>query len=326
MGHVIGTLGYMSPEALKGHEIDSTSDVFALGVVLYEMVTGLHPFQEKDATRRVQEIRGGVRWPEEPLVRSDVRALVEHMLAFEQTERATPTAVGAESRQILMGPQEPTAARPISSPKAPDAKPQPEETKSQRIKAGAVSDSKAILSAKKAADRIQPFVTEAQREADLHVDRPTWLMTGTLVGLAAASMFAVGIAVGRATKEDRLIVETVPAVRIDPEPPKPIEVVRSQPEPELARPEPRLPKFHTEKEAYVFGNRALEERRPDEAVLAFREALRLNPAYAQVHRRLGDALVALGDIEGAKASYKMYLALRPTADDAADVRRLLDEI
>jgi len=45
MGAVIGTLPYMSPEQLDGGKVDARSDIFSLGTVLYEMVTGKRAFQ-----------------------------------------------------------------------------------------------------------------------------------------------------------------------------------------------------------------------------------------------------------------------------------------
>lgn len=44
-GHQIGTLGYLSPEQIAGDRSDARSDVWALGVLLYEMVTGRLPFE-----------------------------------------------------------------------------------------------------------------------------------------------------------------------------------------------------------------------------------------------------------------------------------------
>ncbi len=44
-GMIIGSAGYLSPEQLRGEKADGRSDVFALGIVLHEMVTGSNPFQ-----------------------------------------------------------------------------------------------------------------------------------------------------------------------------------------------------------------------------------------------------------------------------------------
>ncbi|MBM73898.1 MAG: hypothetical protein CMK59_00750 [Proteobacteria bacterium] len=47
MGAMVGTASYISPEQIQGHEIDARADLYALGIVLYQMLTGEHPFQAK---------------------------------------------------------------------------------------------------------------------------------------------------------------------------------------------------------------------------------------------------------------------------------------
>ena len=60
-GHVAGTPYYMAPEQLQGKKVSAASDVYALGIIAYEMVTGRRPFNPEIAFQLIEMQQAGVQ-------------------------------------------------------------------------------------------------------------------------------------------------------------------------------------------------------------------------------------------------------------------------
>jgi serine/threonine protein kinase/tetratricopeptide (TPR) repeat protein len=89
-GVVLGTTAYMSPEQVRGHELDGRSDVWSLGCVFYEMLTGRAPFEEKNFGDLVVSILHGdppSLTDLAPEVPADVAVLVARALAKRREDR-----------------------------------------------------------------------------------------------------------------------------------------------------------------------------------------------------------------------------------------------
>ncbi len=53
---LVGTLAYMPPEVLRGQKATEAADLYAVGVLAYEMLTGRHPYETKDMSRLIQDV------------------------------------------------------------------------------------------------------------------------------------------------------------------------------------------------------------------------------------------------------------------------------
>ena len=88
-GLIVGTPAYMSPEQLRGREIDKRSDVWAFGAVLFEMISGHMVFGDEtvpDAIARI--IQGGPDWNLLPSgLPRKIRTLIEHCLRKDSHRR-----------------------------------------------------------------------------------------------------------------------------------------------------------------------------------------------------------------------------------------------
>ncbi|MGA3023310.1 MAG: protein kinase [Bryobacteraceae bacterium] len=90
-GRVVGTAAYMSPEQARGQEVDARSDQFSLGLILFELASGAHPFQRDNAAETMAAI---IREEPPPLpssVLAPLRWIVERCLAKNPADRYEST-------------------------------------------------------------------------------------------------------------------------------------------------------------------------------------------------------------------------------------------
>ena len=129
-GVVMGTAKYLSPEQVSGNPADAGSDIYALGIVLYEMLTGSPPFigdtELSTAVARLTAAPGSLR-DRRPDIPRSLEAVVLRSLArdpaarFQSAEemRASLLAVDSDNDEVT-----PPAGVAVAAPSARRAKPQ----------------------------------------------------------------------------------------------------------------------------------------------------------------------------------------------------------
>ena len=104
LGAVLGTPAYMSPEQITGAEVDHRSDIFSLGILLYEMITGVRPFSGQSHAELATAILRDVPHPVSdlrPAAPSELGRVVDRCL--EKNAQARFSSM-AEVRQALESP------------------------------------------------------------------------------------------------------------------------------------------------------------------------------------------------------------------------------
>ncbi len=184
VGQVVGTAKYLSPEQVEGGPLDARSDVYALGVVLYEMVCGRPPFDGDNATTTAV-----ARLTSQPLRPRQVRAGIPRVLEHEMMRAMARSpgdrhASAAELRSALehldlgrAGADDATVARDATTfspspslPRRPGAPPHP---------AGAPQAERRATA---------PRFAQSERR---------WLIPAALIVVVAATLGVVGLLLGR---------------------------------------------------------------------------------------------------------------------------------
>jgi serine/threonine protein kinase len=119
-GMLVGTVAYMSPEQVRGQKLDGRTDVFSMGVILYQLVSGNKPFQGEGPSQTLYKI---VTEPPPPLDISSLGAegprlqgIIERALAKNREERYQSAGELADDLQTVLDAVRKTTSR------APDPK------------------------------------------------------------------------------------------------------------------------------------------------------------------------------------------------------------
>ncbi len=122
---LVGSIYYASPEQVWGHSLDNRSDIYALGVVLYEMVTGHRPFTGRTLPELTQAIVGGPLRPPStlnPEIEPELERIILTAMARDREDRYEHAALMAQELRGLglqvqsSAPSHAGRAMPVSVP------------------------------------------------------------------------------------------------------------------------------------------------------------------------------------------------------------------
>src|SRR5262249_12789230 len=117
-GTILGTFQYMAPEQLEGRDADSRTDIFALGAVLYEMITGRKAFEGRTQASLIGGIMHGQPAPIATL-QAGTPILLDHVVqrCLEKSPDARWQAASDVARELRWIAQQPAGGRDGESPR-----------------------------------------------------------------------------------------------------------------------------------------------------------------------------------------------------------------
>jgi serine/threonine protein kinase len=118
---LVGSIYYASPEQVWGHQLDNRSDIYALGVVLYEMVCGQRPFTGRSMPELTRAITQGHLQPprvHNPEISPELEAIILTALATDREQRYEEAGLMARHLRSL-NLQPPQVSPPATPPSLP---------------------------------------------------------------------------------------------------------------------------------------------------------------------------------------------------------------
>ncbi len=113
-GMLVGTAQYMSPEQVRGLELDGRSDLFTVGTILYELLAGTNPFEAETPVACLQRVLGGTVPPlseARPATPEALEAVLDRLLSFDASTRFQSAEEALHQLEPLLAVQR--RARPM---------------------------------------------------------------------------------------------------------------------------------------------------------------------------------------------------------------------
>jgi len=288
---MIGTPQYMSPEQAKGDEVDERTDIYSLGVVLFEMLTGRVPFSA-DTPYAVVHDHIYTPLPLPTTIKPDVPPALERVvlkaLAKEKGDRyqkvadlamAFGDAVVEPTSGITPAPEEEKAAEPAIAPSA--------------------------------AVEAEPAAPEAKPS------RKRWL----IIGGAAAVLCVCCTGLFLASQAQKAKVTPTPIAQSETKPTPPPGGPTEMPPPGGEDPvsqalrqvqaNPNDPEAH-----FVLGNAYALQGDKAKALEEYERVVEMDPEHAEAYIKAGDMIAALGDFARAAEMYQRAADLEPDSVEA----------
>jgi len=315
-GMVCGTPEYMSPEQARGEELDARSDVYAAGVIIYQMVVGQIPFSAPTAMGIVTKHLTEAPVPPSKMDAIKISPALETVILKSMSKnrdgrQKTALALQQELNQVLhqktaYAQQTPLGTNLFDDEKTGTHAPVPAAP-------AAMTETKDSVPAMK-----------AKRGSK------AWLVAVIILLLVAA-----GAAAGyflwwlpRQQDGDNGPVAAAdagtPVVTEEPKIPGEDAGVEVAPAdiPKPAGEIPEAAKIH-----YAAGKEFLAQQKIKKAIAAFQKAVKKAPDFAKPYRALGTCFMRQGKIKQSKKFFRLYLEKAPPdAEDRADIQELIDSL
>ncbi|HVR38880.1 MAG TPA: protein kinase, partial [Thermoanaerobaculia bacterium] len=290
-GLIVGTVHYMSPEQALGKEVDARTDIFSLGVVLYEATTGKLPFRGETVTETITQIIRDEPEPPAHVNREVSGALDSIIRRCLRKDRDLRFATAADLAKALEAQMVVAPTAPYTAPQQPSAADAP--TVARKVSA-------------------RPTLIERPQPKRNY----RWAIMAVTVAVAAA--IAGLLAWKRTPAEPVPVTQTVAPTTTTAAPPPPAPATSSvtvietpQPATTTVAPPPRpAPAPAPARSAYQLYDEGLARLAEGDGRAAhdlFIDAVDLEPHLARAHMRLGEMALFIRDREGARRELNLAL-------------------